>query len=119
MYKIDGTTIYLIRGDTLIVQLGIKQKNGQNVETYTPAPTDIVRFTLKHSDLTVNKTAYLDKSPLVEKIIPTDTLILRLESTDTKDLDFGKYDYNVEITREDNIVDTFLSGKLYLKAEVD
>lgn len=114
MYKIKGTDIYLTRGDTLIVQLNIL-KDG---EVYVPVSTDVIRFALKRSILRADKAEYLDEESLVEKVIPTDTLILRVESEDTKNLPFGTYDYDIQITMGDNIVDTFLAGKLYLEKEV-
>lgn len=114
MYKIDKNTIYLVRGDTLEAQINIKQ--GQ--DDYTPQQGDVIRFALKKDELNHNKTQYLNKEPLVLKVIPNDTLTLRLNPNDTAKLDFGTYAYDIQITMADGKVDTFISDKLFLKPEV-
>ena len=99
MYKVSGTTITLTRGDTFIatVEMHIGTKDG---EEYIPNAGDNVRFALKRR--------YEDKEPLILKNIPLDTLELRLEPEDTKPLKFGDYVYDVELTTETGIVDTFI-----------
>ncbi len=52
-------------------------------------------------------------------IIPNDTLILRLESEDTAELPFGRYNYDIQLRMEDGTVDTFISDILDLLPEVD
>lgn len=90
----------------------------QDDTIYTPAEGDSIRFALKRSQLTHDKTRYLDKEPLVLKDIPIDTMILQLDPWDTSSLDFGKYDYNIEITMADGKVDTFIKDKIYIQPEV-
>lgn len=114
MYNFDKNTIYLTRGDTLQAQLNIMQNN----EIYTPIEGDSIRFALKTSKLNPNKTRYLDESPLILKTIPIDTMILQLNPEDTASLDFGKYDYDIEITMADGTVDTFIKDKMYIEPEV-
>ena len=114
MINVNGTTITMTRGDTLIVQVGIQ--NG--TEPYVPVEGDAVRFALK-SGLNSKGTEFKESTPLILKDIPTDTLILRLESNDTKALPFGDYTYDIEITYADGTVDTFITeGKLTLAPEV-
>lgn len=115
MYRFKGNTIYLVRGDTLQAQLSIKRNN----ETYIPVEGDVIRFALKKNELNYNKTQYVDKQPLIIKEIPIDTMILSLSSDDTKNLDFGSYAYDIQITLANGTVDTFIMDKLYLKPEVD
>ena len=114
MYKLEKNTIYLTRGDTLQVQLNIMQDD----TTYTPAEGDSIRFALKRSQLTHDKTRYLDKEPLVLKNIPIDTMILQLDPEDTSSLNFGKYSYDIEITMANGRRDTFIKDTLYLEPEV-
>lgn len=114
MYIINDNNISLTRGDTLIAQIHIKENNS----TYIPAEGDVICFTLKRNIMDNKKERYLDKEPLIIKIIPNDTLVLRLESTDTKNLPFGKYVYQIELTKTDNTVDTFISGICTLTPEV-
>lgn len=114
MYKIDKNTIYLTRGDTFSASVGIKR----NGAPYTPVAGDTIRFALKRDTLNHDKTEYLDKKPLIVKEIPINTMVLRLESEDTKDFRFGTYAYDIQITMADGTVDTFISDKLYLQPEV-
>ena len=114
MYRLENNTIYLTRGDTLQIQLAIMQDDA----VYTPVEGDSIRFALKRSRLNQDKTRYLDKEPLVLKNIPIDTLILQLDSKDTAPLNFGKYDYDIEITMANGRVDTFIKDVLYLEPEV-
>lgn len=114
MYKIEDKTIYLVRGDTFQTQVVIKQ-NGAN---YIPAEGDVIRFALKRKQFNHDKTQYLDKEPLVLKNIPIDTLILELIPSDTASLNFGEYDYDIEITMANGRVDTFISGSIHIKPEV-
>lgn len=114
MYTFKKNTIYLTRGDTLQAQLSIMQDN----EVYTPIQGDIIRFALKKSRLNYDKTRYVDTEPLILKNIPIDTMILQLDHTDTATLDFGKYDYDIEITMANGKVDTFIKDNLYIQPEV-
>lgn len=116
MYAVNGTTIRMTRGDTVIIQVGI-QRNG---DPYTPQEGDSVRFALKHATLNSKKTAYTDKNPLLTKAIPNDTLLLRLDPWDTKPFDFGDYAYDIQITFADGRIDTFIAeARLQLLPEVD
>ena len=114
MYKFNKNTIHLVRGDTLEAQITIKQ----NDEDYVPVEGDVIRFALKKNEFNHSKTQYVNKEPLVLKQIPTDTLVLRLNPSDTAELDFGTYAYDIQITMADGKVDTFISDKLYLEPEV-
>lgn len=108
-YSVKGTAITLVRGDTLKCQITIKDKS--TGETYIPKSGDTVRFAMKAS--------YNDEEPLLKKTIPNETLVLKLEPSDTKGFPFGKYVYDVEITKENGERDTFIQGTLKLSEEVD
>lgn len=115
MYRFDGNTIYLTRGDTLRASLSIKQ----NEVDYTPVKGDSIRFAMKRKELNASKTEFLDKKPLIIKEIPIDTLQLQLDSSDTANLSFGAYAYDIQITMADGTVDTFISDIIYLQPEVN
>lgn len=108
-YTINNKTkkISLVRGDTLRVQIGIT-KDG---EIYTPSQDDYIRFAMKQS--------YNSSKVLLEKQISNETLILKLEPSDTKKLSFGEYVYDIEITLANGDVDTFIRGKFELSPEVE
>ena len=97
MVKIKNNKITITRGDTLETTLSIKMSSG---EDYIPSELDQIRFALKES--------YDDAEPLIVKAIPNDTLILRLEAAETKQLEVGSYVYDIELTTPDGFVDTFI-----------
>ena len=108
MYKVEGTLITLTRGDTFNATITIYDSQGN---VYTPAAGDVVRFALK-------RTAE-DRTPLILKTIDHETMLLTIEPNDTKNLAFGSYIYDVEITLADGTVDTFIANaKLILTVEV-
>ena len=76
-----------------------------SIDGYEPDPNDEIRFALKSS---------LDdeEQPIILKTIPTDTMELRLDSADTKQLNVGSYYYDVQITLAGNgFVDTFIEAR--------
>lgn len=115
MVTVTGNSITMTRGDTLRLQVGINIDG----EAYTPEANDTVRFAVKHQTMNAAKTEYTDNEPLISKVIPNDTLVLELEPSDTKSLGFGKYDYDVQITFADGVVDTFITDTLKLTKEVE
>lgn len=102
--KVEGNKIILTRGDSAALEVSMT-KDG---EPYTPEPGDVVRFALKHAAMNAKRTQFKDDEPLVLRDIPIETLMLELRPADTKDLDFGEYRYDVEITFSDGFVDTFI-----------
>ena len=101
MYKVEGTNITLTRGDTLNVQITMKQGS----RDYEPQNGDVIRFAMKKK--------YTDPEPLITKIIPNGTLRLHLDPADTKELDFGRYVYDIELTKANGDVDTFICESVF------
>ena len=109
MLKICDKTISLTRGDTLQAKLEILDTEGNE---YHPRQGDVVRFAMKKD--------FSASTCLIEKIIPNDTLLLRLDPSDTKTLPFGSYVYDIQITYESGNVDTFIDKAIFkLTEEVD
>ena len=109
MFTVEDNKITLTRGDTFISTIALKQGE----ETYTPAQGDVIKFMVKKSGLTANRTEYIDKVIRIEKTIPNATMQLRLEPSDTKQLPFGDYVYDLEITFADGKVDTVIEGEQF------
>lgn len=107
MYSIRRTNISLTRGDTFLAQVTILMDG----EPYTPEVGDRVRFAMKRD--------YKDQAVLIQKTIPNDTLLLRLDPADTKPYAFDDYVYDIEITFADGVVDTFIKGVFTLTEEVE
>lgn len=108
-YSINYKTnkITLTRGDTFRVQFEIMA----NDEVYTPSAEDSVRFSMKKT--------YASNVVLIHKDIDTETMVLTLSPEDTKELAFGNYVYDVEITFANGDVYTFISGWFELTPEVE
>lgn len=108
-YSVKGTIITLTRGDSFAADIGIVQPNG---DPYIPSEGDQIRFAMKRN--------VKDEEVLILKDIPIDTLRLVLDPEDTKDLDFGYYVYDIQLTKSTGEVDTFITkSTLVLTEEVD
>ena len=104
--SVDDNKIKLTRGDTgrFEVEITVDER------IYQPTGGDVVRFALKRDKKTgVRYTEFSDEEPLL--------LILEIKPTDTKDLHFGKYAYDIEITFEDGTVDTFITDEEFMLTE--
>lgn len=108
-YSVYKNVITLTRGDSFSAKVSILDEKG---EPYLPKDGDRIRFAAKKT--------YEDRSPLIQKEIPLDTLLLTLDPEDTKSLSFGQYVYDIQLEKETGEVDTFLpNGTLHLTEEVD
>lgn len=110
MYSIKGTTITLTRGDTLVIDITLKRGSS----TYTPTGLDKVRFALKDPEMNPRKTAWVNDEVLILKDIPISTMQLKLNPEDTKELDFGQYKYDIQITFANGDVDTFIENAIFI-----
>lgn len=108
--KVSGTTIYATRGDTVKLHIELVDSEGNE---YTPQPGDRIRFAMKND--------YNDETPVLEKNVPIDTMILKIEPEDTKSLPQpSSYVYDIQITYENGDVDTFIDkSKFKLTEEVE
>lgn len=102
MFSIIGTTIKLTRGDTLRAVLTIEDGEGN---PYTPDPDDVIRFAMKKK--------YTDASTIIQKTIDNDSLTLEIDPADTKDLNFGSYVYDIQMTHANGDVDTFIAKGIF------
>ena len=107
MYSVNGDSIILTRGDTLFLNLSLTNPDGSD---YEPADGDSIRFAMKRK--------IKDQDCLILKEIPTDTMVLELEPSDTKSLSFGTYVYDIELTTATGRVSTVILGNLELTKEV-
>lgn len=108
-YSVCDNNIRMTRGDTAKLQVAILTDSGDN---YEPQTGDIVRFTMKRF--------ISDKVPVLVKDIPIDTLYLKIEPNDTKNLAFGNYIFDIQLIYANGDVDTFIEKRvLHLSEEVD
>jgi len=107
---ISGTTINLTRGDTFRAIVTPILPDTDN-EPYIPVEGDSIRFALKQK--------YEDVVPILVKDIPIDTLELVLRPEDTKEMPYGKYVYDIQLTYANGDIDTFIAkAKFNLTEEV-
>lgn len=95
---VNGTDIELTRGDTFKRTLVLTDAAGN---PFTPAEGDEIRFALKKK--------VKDETVLINRVIPNDTLLLKIDPEDTKELAFGDYVYDIQITYANGEVDTFIT----------
>ena len=92
--------IKLTRGDTAYLTASVNTKDG---EPYTVKTDDVLTMTVKQD--------YNDE-PLIEKKI-TGTTTFHIEPGDTKDLEFGTYVYDVQVTMANGDNFTFIADKKF------
>lgn len=108
-YSVKGTTITLTRGDSFAADISIYQPNG---DPYIPSEGDSVRFAMKRN--------VKEEKVLILKDIPIETMRLVLDPEDTKNLEFGNYIYDIQLTKSTGEVDTFITkSTLVLTEEVE
>ena len=57
---------------------------------------------------------------MIYRAIPIDTMLLVLYPTDTQTLEFGTYVYDIQLTKANGDVDTFITAsKFKITAEVE
>ncbi len=93
--------IKLTRGDTAYLTVSVKTKDS---EPYTVKSDDVLTLTVKRD--------YADEEALIEKKI-TGTTTFHIEPKDTKELDFGTYVYDVQITTVDGDNYTVIADKKF------
>lgn len=107
MQKIRRNNIYLTRGDTLFVKVTPILSNGKE---YTLKKGDVITFTVK-------KTTGDDDDILIQRT--TENGIINITPFETKQLDYGEYVYDCQLTTADGYVNTFVTPHaLYVQEEV-
>lgn len=104
MFKVDDNNIRMIRGDSGVFNISITDINGRNVEL---TDGDVLTFTLRRTP----------RSPTIvlQKTITDGTLTIN--PSDTQDMPFGSYVYDVELKRADGYTDTIIPPHEFLLLE--
>ena len=110
MVRISGNRIIMTRGDTFAADVGIYEPNG---DPYEPQTGDRVRFSMKERKRGCDRI-------LLQKEIPISTLVLQLNPEDTEPFPYGEYGYDIELTKANGVVDTFIAeATIELRWEAD
>ena len=108
LYILPDGTIRLTRGDTARFDISID--NDVTGLPYEIEETDVLEFSVKKS--------MADKNPLIYKRL-IGTNMFTINSIDTKDLPFGEYVYDIQLTNEDGDVSTVITpSKFEIMGEV-
>ena len=100
MFAIDSdNNITVTKGDTLVADITILDAQG---EEYVAGEGDTLRFGAKRS---------ASGATVLSKIVPLDTKELRLEASETKQLDPGTYYYDIELETESGTVCTIINWR--------
>lgn len=106
MLKIKNNVIYLTRGDSAKIKINISDMCDN---PFVYAGSTVITFSAKKK--------ILDKDYVIQKIILNNNYI-ELSPNDTKDLDFGKYIYDVQIVFDGKTHTVIPPSSLYICEEV-
>lgn len=107
MFTVNNNDISLTRGDTLFLTVDLTDSEG---DKYVPREGDTLRLAMKKR---VSSTELV-----MLKDIPVDTLTFEIEPSDTKELAYGSYVYDIELTDAEGHVTTVIMGKFKVTEEV-
>ena len=101
-YKVNGTTIQITRGDSGYFAFTpyAMDENGE-WSVYQPQEGDEIIFNMK-------KKMADSYRILLKKKVDLETFQMKLEPNETKGLDFGEYEYEVQLTTAAGDVDTYI-----------
>lgn len=107
MFSINDNNISLTRGDTLFLTVNLTDNAG---DVYEPQEGDTIRFAMKKKIASTQL--------IMLKNIPTNTMTFEIKPEDTKELNYGTYVYDIELTDAHGHVTTVILGKFTLTDEV-
>lgn len=107
MFSVNDNDISLTRGDTLFLTVDLTDSDG---DPYVPQEGDTLRFAMKKK---ISSTELI-----MLKNIPISTLTFEIEPEDTKELKYGSYVYDIELTDAHGHVTTVILGKFKITDEV-
>ena len=108
MLQITGTEIYLTCGDSAAFDITAKSPDGTS---YTFQPGDEVKLTVKSSRRKDDTEVLVQRIATIEEASNAARIYLLPE--DTKDLDFQKYYYDVQLKTESGWIDTIIENSVF------
>jgi len=110
---INGTDIYMTRGDTETITLTVYDAEEKTIP-FSNANNDIVYFTVKTSTQTSVHTFQKE----ITTFTPEGEAIVEIVPNDTKDLRYGDYVYDVQINKNGNVTTVIKPSKFVIQEEV-
>ena len=113
MFKIDTLSnnrvdIQVVKGNTFRKQIVIRDDARL---AYIPCAADQIIFQV------FNK--YTDTTPVFEKLIPYDTMILELTAKETARMRINDYVYKIRLIRMNNDVDDVIVGNFIVRTVIE
>ena len=109
--KVKGTNMSMIRGDSETITVSCSDTNGIQLPLMAG---DTIFFTVKENEYTALK--------IFQKIVTTfidGNAVINIIPTDTKDIKFRTYRYDVQLSRADGTVRTIIPASDFIvEAEV-
>ena len=103
--RVDGTNIYITRGDTNVIRIYCTDNEGNPVKFIDG---DVVYLTVKENVYTEDKILQYKIETFVDGYA---TIIIKPE--DTKDLSFGYYYYDIQFSGKTGTVKTVIKPSLF------
>lgn len=104
MFIIEDNVIYLTRGDTAYLNIALEDACGEALDG-TAAITLSCKKNVKDEDYAFQ---CFCNYPEQMKILPEQT----------KELEYGKYFYDIQVTMDNGDIFTIVSGPIYIKEEI-
>lgn len=105
--RIQGTNIYLTRGDTAYFTLIVVDQDDQPIEI---TGGDKVVFTVKTSVYTKNVIFQIPGTPSPGE---ENKVEFEVKPAHTQELDYGRYFYDIQLTRENGDVFTIVTPSVF------
>ena len=103
MFQIRGDTIFVTRGDSAVFNLDLLDADGN---PFALQSGDVLTFTVKKTTS--------DKDALIQKNV-TDAIVLK--PSDTSGLAYGRYAYDLQLTRANGYVETIITPSTFIVGE--
>lgn len=105
-YSVKKTTITLTRGDTFKTQVDLRDSEGN---PYVLGEYDFIQFAVKKD--------YSDENYQILKLVDPTTMVLTLTPEDTRNMDYGEYVYDMQLTKGNGEVATFITKARFVLTE--
>ena len=104
MFIIEDDVLYLTRGDTAYLNVALQDADGEALDG-----TAAITFSCKKNVKDENY-AFQCFCNYPEQI--------KIEPEQTKELEYGKYLYDIQVTMDNGDIFTIVSGPIYIKEEI-
>lgn len=99
--RTKGTEIFIVRGDSGFLQIYMSDREDNKILFKAG---DVLFLTVKSS----SRTSKISFQKIVEIQTETDFVSVNIEPNDTKELSFGQYVYDIQLTRSNGDVHTIM-----------